>query len=254
MDKLDNETWENYAFRNNLYKIKYSYTDVSVIDDIIIPTNTTPTCRHCDAKWYINNIDINCYDKRPSFMEFIMYELYSLKNYYRLGVYSDPIILRNVIMTEQLTEQYDKDIKRQRWLFKELAFWEKQYEEYVKNEKEKERILNEQKLEDKKKRFIELKANICETHKEQLEEIFTIMKNTSIKFLEGKQCNFYAKDYMEQFNKEMLEEEKERKKRILKEKNYRVELYQKYLQYKDIQTQIFELEQKLNTLKSELIK
>ena len=82
MDKLDTESWEDYAFRNNLYKIKYSYKDVSVIDDIIIPTHTKITYRHCDAKEtqrIISNINAN-YGVRPSFLEFIMYEIYNFKN------------------------------------------------------------------------------------------------------------------------------------------------------------------------------
>ena len=37
MDKLDNETWEEYALRHNLFKIKYTDADNSIIDDIYIP-------------------------------------------------------------------------------------------------------------------------------------------------------------------------------------------------------------------------
>ena len=36
MDKLDNETWEEYALRHNLFKIKYTDADNSIIDDIYI--------------------------------------------------------------------------------------------------------------------------------------------------------------------------------------------------------------------------
>ena len=89
MDKLDAESWEDYAFRNNLYKIKYSYKDVSVIDDIIIPTDTL-TYRHYNAKQYISNINEN-YGVRPSFLEFIMYELYNFKTYYKLNFVIDGI-------------------------------------------------------------------------------------------------------------------------------------------------------------------
>ena len=76
-----------------------------------------------------------------------------------------------------MSEQFDKDEKRQKWLLKELEFWEKKYK-YEEN----------QKFKDNKKRI---------------------------------------KD--------------------------RIELYQKYLKNKDIETQIIELEQKLNKLKSEII-
>ena len=72
-------------------------------------------------------------------------------------------------------------------------------------EKEKNRILNEQKYEDIKTRFIELKANISETHKEPLEEIICIMKTTNIRFLEGIDKNPFGKNYQEELNKEKNE-------------------------------------------------
>ena len=140
-----------------------------------------------------------------------------------------------------------------------MDFWERQYGTKVREdekENEKNRILNEQKHEDKKTRFIELKANISETHKEQLEEIICIMKTTNIRFLEGIDKNpsrkngalEWAKEYDE---KRKIEEVETDRKRVGKKD--RIELYQKYLKNKDIQTQITELEQKLTKLKSEIV-
>lgn len=37
MNKLDNETWEDYAFRNELFIIVYDDNDKSIIRDVIIP-------------------------------------------------------------------------------------------------------------------------------------------------------------------------------------------------------------------------
>jgi hypothetical protein len=37
MNKLDNETWEDYAFRNELFIIVYDENDKSIICDVIIP-------------------------------------------------------------------------------------------------------------------------------------------------------------------------------------------------------------------------
>ena len=37
MNKLDNETWEDYAFRNELFIIVYDENDKSIIRDVIIP-------------------------------------------------------------------------------------------------------------------------------------------------------------------------------------------------------------------------
>jgi len=251
MDKLDTESWEDYAFRNNLYKIKYSYKDVSVIDDIIIPNHTKMSfdCGHrYDAKYYIDKIDVNI-GIRPSFLEFIMYELYNFKTHYKLRTFNDAI----KVNPEHMSEQVDKDKKRQDWLLGQMDFWER--------EEEKDRILKEQKHEDIKTRFIELKANISETHKEQLEEIFCIMKTTNnIRFLEGTNKNPYMKNYREECFKERAKTyrpEKDEEDRKLKlEKTDRINLYQKYQKYlknKDIQTQIIELEQKLTKLKREIV-
>ncbi len=118
MDKLDTETWEDYAFRNNLYKIKYCYKDVSVIVDITVPTHTKITrTDYTKTQRMIDNINLNiCV--RPSFLEFILYELYNLKKYFGLW---DILSCINVY----------KDKKRQQWLLSEKSFWEKQYKNKV---------------------------------------------------------------------------------------------------------------------------
>ena len=253
MDKLDTETWEDYAFRNNLYKINYSVKNVSVIDDIIIPSYAKITYRHDDATYCIKIIDKG-YRERPSFLEFIMYELNNFKTYYKLQTFNDEIKVKPELMSEQV----DKDKKRQNWLLGQMKFWERENE----NVKEKNRILNEQKSEDIKTRFIELKANISETHKEQLEEIICIMKTTSIsiRFLEGIDKNPYGKNYWKEHKKEFDEEWRligiKSSFDFVLEKRDRINLYQKYQKYlknKDIQTQITELEQKLTKLKSEIV-
>ena len=101
---------------------------------------------------------------------------------------------------EHMSEQVDKDKKRHEWLLGQIDFWEREDEK----ENEKKRILNEQNNEDKKTRFIELKANISETHKEPLEEIICIMKTTSIsiRFLEGIDKNPFGKNREQEWNKE----------------------------------------------------
>ena len=212
MDKLDKETWEDYAFRNNLYKIQYSYKDINVIDNIIIPTYDDDGYR-MTSKQYLDNFFYYFGYSQPSFYVFIMYELHNLKTYYNGKRYNDMIILssemiekggKNLLTPENMSEQFDKDEKRQKWLLKELEFWGKQYK-YEEGIKINLNILNyqkeKQKREDNKKRISELKANISETHKEQLEEIFNRIREN----------------------------------------------------IKDIETQIIELEQKLNNLKSEII-
>ncbi len=164
------------------------------------------------------------------------------------------------VKPEHMSEQVYKYKKRREWLSSERFFWEKQYQTKVREderEKEKNRILNEQKHEDIKTRFIELKANISETHKEQLEEIICIMKTTNIRFLEGIDKNPFGKNYREEWNKEKDEklriEQVEIDRKTALEKTDRIKLYQKYFKNKDIQTQIIELEQKLIRLKREIV-
>ena len=169
MDKLENETWEEYAFRNNLFVIKYANKEKTMIDDITMPIHTNVKPRHTYSNDYHNIV--NCYGNTTSeigFMDFIMHELYNLRDKYKTGCYSS-----SIDKVEVMTNERDEDIHRQNWLFKQLEYWEKKYTE------------------------------------RQLEKI--------------------------------------------QQKKERVELYQKYLKNKDIQTHIIELEQKINKLKGEII-
>uniref|UniRef100_A0A6C0HGK1 Uncharacterized protein n=1 Tax=viral metagenome TaxID=1070528 RepID=A0A6C0HGK1_9ZZZZ len=254
MDKIDSETWEEYAFRNNLFVIKYvkkvrKYVDKEnkileerIIDDITIPIHTNLKPRNYDANGY--NTSITIYGNEISnigFMDFIMYELYNLRTRYNLGCFSDRI-------TTFKLEEREEDINRQDWLFKQLAYWEKKY---VDNEREKKET-NEKRLVDTKTRYFELKTTISETHKEQLDELLAIVRYSSIPVLEGElkvKGNIYSEEYW--LEKKKKEEEKEKEKQTKKKE--RVELYQKYLKNKDIQTQIMELEQKINQLKGEIV-
>jgi len=259
MDKIDSETWEEYAFRNNLFVIKYvkkvrkyvdkenKILDERIIDDITIPIHTNLKPRNYDANGY--NTSITIYGNEISnigFMDFIMYELYNLRTRYNLGWFSDRI---TTFKLDQMAKEREEDINRQDWLFKQLAYWEKKY---VDNEKEKKET-NEKRLVDTKTRYFELKTTISETHKEQLDELLAIVRGSlSISVLEGEikvKGNIYSEEYW--LEKKKKEEEKEKEKQTKKKE--RVELYQKYLKNKDIQTQIMELEQKINQLKGEIV-
>ena len=258
MDKLENETWEEYAFRNNLFVIKYvkkvrKYVDKEnkileerIIDDITIPIHTNLKPRNYDANGY--NTSITIYGNEISnigFMDFIMYELYNLRTRYNLGCFSDRI---TKVELDQMAKEREEDINRQDWLLKQLSYWEKKY---VDNEREKKET-NEKRLVDTKTRYFELKTTISETHKEQLDELLAIVRYSSIPVLEGElkvKGNIYSEEYW--LEKKKKEEEKEKEKQTKKKE--RVELYQKYLKNKDIQTQIMELEQKINQLKGEIV-
>ena len=236
MDKLENETWEDYAFRNNLFAIKYAYAGKEkTIDDITMPIHTIVNPRYFDVYHYIGYSNNETY--KIGFMEFIMYEIYNLRNKYNTGCYGTPIIAK----VENMTKEREEDIHRQKWLFDQLAYWENKYFE---NNREK---INVKKLMEVKNRYFELKSTLSERHKKQLDELLEIIRDSSIPLLEGEiKSNMYSEQYWH-----YREKEKEREK--TQNKKERVELYEKYLKNKEIKTQITELEQKLNQLKSQIV-
>ena len=231
MDKLENETWEEYAFRNNLFVIRYADKEKTVIDDITMPIHTNVDSRHTYSNDYHSKVNsCNTYTK-IGFMDFIMHEIYNLRDKYKTGCYGTPIS-----KVELITKEREEDIHRQNWLFKQMYYWEKKYmeNEIEKKHKENERILNST------ARYVELKTILSETHKEQLDELLTIIRGSSISLLEGEiKRNISWEAYWREENTQKKKE--------------RVELYEKYLKNKVIQTQIMELEQKINKLKGEII-
>ena len=240
MDKLDNETWEDYAFRNNLFVIKYADKEKTVIDDITMPIHTNVDSRHTYSNDYHSKVNYssNTYTK-IGFMDFIMHEIYNLRDKYKTGCYGTPIS-----KVELITKEREEDIHRQNWLFKQMDYWEKKYTEKTK-EIQKEREETQKRLVDLKNRYFELKAIISESHKEQLDELLAIVRVSSIPILEGKgiQSEIKIHSWAEEREKENTQKKKER-----------IELYEKYLKNKEIQTQIMELEQKLNQLKGQIVK
>ena len=230
MDKLENETWEEYAFKNMLVKITYTDKEQQIIDNISIPNPNIIDKRTCDWGYYMGCVYNFNLHNRLSFMDFIMHEIYTLRDKYKLGWYCE--VIKSV---ENMTTEREEDINRQKWLFKELEFWEKKWHESLTlkmrvsgcyktdKDKEKERIQGEM----DKNRYLELKTIISETHKEQLDEFYSLIWKV----------------------RPILVKEEQQS-----EKQERIEIYQKYLKNKEIRLQISELEQKLIQLQGELIK
>ena len=246
MDKLDNETWEDYAFRTNLFLIKYADKEKTVIDDIKMPnhTNLNQKHKHYDAADYHHRIGFGN-SSYIGFIDFIMSELYNLRDKYKTVCYNTPIA-----KGQQMTKEREEDIHRQQWLFVQLAYWENKY---IENERDKKTIERNKKLKeiDVKNRYFEIKTTISESHKEQLDELLAIIRSVgecSIQRLEGEiKSNMYSEEYW-------CEKEKKKEKEKELKKKKRIELYEKYLKNKDIQTQIMELEQKLTQLKEQIVK
>ena len=68
MNKLDNETWEDYAFRNELFIIVYDENDKSIIRDVIIPIHDK-IIDYDTSDRYTKLIDELLYIKNNSFPE-----------------------------------------------------------------------------------------------------------------------------------------------------------------------------------------
>jgi len=227
MDKLETETWEEYAFKNNLFKIRYADKDQHIINDVNIndvniPDATILNNRHCDWGYYMNCV----YNGKVGFLDFIMHEIYTLRDKYKTGMYLFPIQL-----VENMTKEREDDIERQQWLFKEEAFWEKQWLQSLTrvpymNEEQKETLRREKEERDKQ-RYHELKSIISETHKESLEELLALFTHIQ-----------------PALRNEIRQAESQE----------RIKAYQKYLKNKEIKSKIVELEQQLNQLKDELVK
>lgn len=248
MDKLESETWEEYAFRYNFFKIKYVDKEKTIIADITIPNHDFINYRHYDSHSYTNTIE--CYGNTISnigFMEFIMYELYKLRNKYQLGWYID-----RIIKVDNMTTEREEDMNRQAWLFKELDFWERKYIEKTRIEQEQKKV-KELERDKHDMRYLELKAIISETHKETLNELLTIIEDYPKPPPASLIWTSEYIDYARYLSIRRTENDKKMKEKQLKEQKERVELYQKYLKNKDIRIQMLELEKKLNQLKSELV-
>ena len=210
MDKLDNETWEDYAFRTNLFLIKYADKEKTVIDDIKMPNHTNLILKHYDAADYHNKIGFGN-SSYIGFIDFIMSELYNLRDKYKTGCYSTPIA-----KGQQMTKEREEDIHRQQWLFVQLAYWENKY---IENERDKKTIERNKGIKeiDVKNRYFEIKTTISESHKEQLDELLAIIRSVgegSIQRLEGEiKSNMYSEEYW------CEKEKKKEKEKELKKKN-----------------------------------
>jgi len=167
MDKLDSESWETYAFKNKLYKIVYNE---KIIKDVNFPDPLIITARSTNRHYYRE-----CVSGRPEypggFLDFIMHEIYELRDKYKLGWY-----YVTISKSDQMTDERAEDMRRQAWLFKEMAYWESVHSKKIKldiiSKTPKERV-EEQKEKDKS-RYTELKKILGESHQEELNEFIEI--------------------------------------------------------------------------------
>ncbi len=248
MDKLDTETWEEYAFRNNLFVVKYSDNENKIISDVIIPIHTNISdCNYTPdifkSYWYKINILGNA-SSDLGFVDFIFYELVKLKDKYKL------LDVKTVIpKVEQMTKEREDDISRQGWLYCQLSYWDTKYE----TKKENENKI----LVDKQKRYFELKSKISERFREQLDELLAIAKCVTLPVLDGEQKSvLYTEEYWSKRendeNRKTKWADDKRHHVQKKETSNRIDLHETYFNNKNLLIQNADLEQKISILKSEL--
>ena len=217
MDKLDNESWEEYALRNELFEIKYA-DDKQIIDEVIIPN---PDFYY----GFLFNDDV--VNKTP-FKDIIWCKIEEIARKYNL-------VSRQYHRDDGLSNKAkqlltNEDNERIKYLYESYKYWK---------EKENNLYLT------KNDRYVELIKIISETHKEQLKELLSMIR--------GGRLPIHPND--EEQVKQQKEEEKkinEQKKEILKKEH--IELYHKYQKKNKIKTQIIELKKQITQLNEELCK
>lgn len=216
MDKLDDETWAVCAFKHEAFYIVYADKEKQIIDDVRFadPENKYPYTKEYGRSY---GSDI------------IWRKIEEIAKKYRLdGRQYD----RNGFSFSAQKIMKTEDIEQHKKLYALYQFWQT---------KEKDYQLK------KYNRYMELIKIISETHKEEFEELSKIA-HISPPYLPPDTI-----EYKEKY-KETTEEIKKRyTEKLTREKLVRVEIYQKYLKNNEIRSQINELEQKINKLKSEIV-
>ena len=187
-DKLDNETWGEYAFRNKLFIINYIDKEKKFIGDIRYPN---------PDKIFFKNKYINL-----NFEMLIRDRIFEIKEKYKING-NDCGGVINAAKLRLSKEDYE----RQNILFSQKRFWESKGKDIVDYNRLKSY-----------NRWNELIKIISETHKEQLDELLSMI---DIQEIPSPPEN--TKEYQE--FKEYQEKNKE-KMDILK--NERIESYHKY--------------------------
>lgn len=218
MDKLENESWDEYAFRNELFIINYVDKEKQIIEDIRYPN---------PDKLFFKNKYINL-----NFERLTRDLIFEIKEKYKMNGH-DCSVDCGGFSAAALKRLSKEDYERQQILFSQKRFWDRKGKDIVDYNRLKSY-----------NRWNELIKIISETHKEQLEELLSM-----VDIMEIPSPPENTKEYKE--FKEYQQKKNEKKDKLKKE---RIDLYHKYMKNKEVRLQIIELEQKISNLKSELIK
>lgn len=174
MEKLENETWEEYAIRHELFIVKYSDTEEKNIVDVRI---TEPERTNFD-------LDI------PVFTGIIWCKILEIINKYKLIGYD---CYQSGISKNAELRINAEDLKRLNRLYELKHFWE-----------ENQKKIKESYVISSHRRMIELTKLISETHNEPLGELLKLVSIWGIGPTENKE---------EYNNREREKEEKIKEKR-----------------------------------------
>lgn len=207
MDKFENETWEDYAFRHELFNVIYADKEKEIIDDVCLPN---------PDKYY------SFIFGSPNFAGIIRGKIQNIRIKYNIpDRVADCNETRFSCRAIGLMNNEDKE--RQNTLYSLKRFWETKWKHIALQ---------------KYNRYNELIKKISETHKEQLEELLLLQCLYSSPAGETKEYQEYCDARK---NKEKYIVEKNKKERIelyqkyLKKKEIRlqiIELEQKINQLK----------------------
>jgi hypothetical protein len=145
MEKLENETWEEYAIRHELFIVKYSDKEEKNIIDVRI-TESERT-----------NFDLDL----PVFTGIIWCKIVEIKNKYNLNGYD--CYQSGISKNAELIINAE-DVKRLNRLYELKHFWE-----------ENQKKIRETYVISNRRRIIELTNLISETHNEQLGELLKLV-------------------------------------------------------------------------------
>jgi hypothetical protein len=200
MDKFENETWEDYAFRHELFDVIYADKEKEIIADVRLP----------NPDKYYSHIFGN-----PEFKCIIWRKIHDIRIKYNIPVdgCNETRFSWNAI---GLMNNEDKE--RQNALYALKRFWETKWKHIALQ---------------KYNRYNELIKIISETHKEQLEELLLLQPLYSRPAGETKEYIEY-KDAKEKEEKSVVEKNKKERielyQKYLKKKEIRlqiIELHQK---------------------------
>ncbi len=226
MDKLENESWEEYAFRHELFEIIYADKDKQIIDYIHMPNPD----KYCYPVYNICSYCYPLYNICSTFHLFIWKKIKIIKNKYSMMRQHDCTYQGFSYFGLSLLSKEDNELQKK--LYTLYHFWVP-----------KETAIFAARALKIYNRSVELTKIISETHNEELKELLSINRCPPPNTKEEKE---YIQDKKE---KKHIDNEK-----IKESKKETIELYQNYLKNKEIRLKIIKLEQEISNLHSELIK